>query len=268
MFKDKLVRDALHKDNKLEDVYGVEIEVELAKAIDQNPLPAFWKLEGDGSLRGNGYEFVLKKPMSQAGAKKAVVALLNELNKDNQVIDNGRAGVHIHVNAGNLTVTQMVNQVALSLTHEDLLTHYCGEYRLGNLFCLRMRDAEYILDLFNQALVSENLGVLHTDRIRYAFLNLKALTEYGSLEYRAMRSDGNAEAICNWIDMLARIKAMAVNLDNPQQVVAQVSHRTPEGFLRDVMGPLEDLLPKYEGWQDEMMESIRRVQVFAYSKDW
>lgn len=270
MFQDKLVSELVNSNKEYTDHIGVEIEVELDKPLqEENYTGAEWRVEHDGSLKGNGYEYVLRKPLPPAKAKKAVRDLLKRLKDAGyEVINNGRAGVHVHVNVGDLTVKQATNFTALTLTHEDLLANFCGEYRTGNLFCLRMRDAEYVIDKFTEALVREDLRILKTDAIRYAFLNFKALPQYGSLEFRGMRSDGDAEAICNWISLLCRLKEKSRNIDNPIQVVAEMSHREPEGFVADVMGDLAPLLPRYVGWEWEMLESIRRVQLFAYVKEW
>ena len=267
MFSKKLIGDFIGG-TPYKDHYGVEIEVELENPFSGVFDNTLWAVEDDGSLRGYGYEFVLKKPLPIDKAKDAVKTLLANLNDGNKVIDNGRAGVHVHVNIKDLSVKQAASFITLAVTHEELLAEFCGEYRKGNLFCLRSRDAEYSLNVLNRAFKDEDLRHLHTDEIRYAFLNFKAIPQYGSVEFRGMRSDGDAKHICDWLSILGKLKEMSRKVDGPVHIIADVSERTPEGFVNTIMGNCYDLLPKYKGWEDDVLSSIRRVQLFAYAKEW
>lgn len=54
----------------------------------------------------------------------------------------------------------------LSCIRRFLLT-YCGEYREGNHFCLRARDAEGLVYELSQAALKRNLGGLNKEILRY-----------------------------------------------------------------------------------------------------
>lgn len=264
-FVDKLVSE-VNGQNGYDDHVGIEIEMETPKALHDNPDNERWRMEHDGSLRGHGYEFVFRKPLKPRIAEQVVKVFFNKLPL--KVLNTGRAGVHAHINVSDLTIKQMVNMATLYLITEDLLTNWCGEFRKGNLFCLRMRDAEFIVDQFNRALEDEDLGHLHTDKIRYASLNFKALPQYGSLEFRACPSDGNPETVNQWIRFLMKLKDAARNIDNPIQIIADVSHQSPEVYIKELFGEEFDALPMYAGWEDDMLDAVRRTQVFVYSKEW
>lgn len=270
MFVNTLVSELVGSNGKYKDVVGVEIELEHKDQYRgiNDELGKQWRVEGDGSLRINGAEYVFRNPLTVDKAKKSVLALGKYIDGYTKPVNEGRDGVHVHINVGDLTVRQMVNFITLWHCVEPLVTNWCGEHRRGNLFCLRVKDAEYIVDVLAEALEAEDLRKLHTDRIRYASINLKAVPQYGSLEFRCMRSDGNWEDINKFIDLLIHLKTLARNVDSPVQLVADSSMMGGEDFITHILGDFNDMLPRYEGWEDDVYYSIRRIQYYAYCKEW
>lgn len=271
MFKEKKVCELVGSNRAYTDHVGVEIEVEHKKAqFDNMPgkVSGKWRLEHDGSLRHNGGEYVMRNPLPYEHSKKAVKLLGEHIDNTNKVLDTGRAGVHIHVNVGDLSVRELTNFIALYHVAEPVITHWCGKYRKGNLFCLRTIDAEYLVDRFTEALEKETLGHLGTDEIRYSAINLKAIPQYGSVEFRAMRSDGNWDDINILIDVLLHLKALARQADNPIQIVAEFSGADKEEFVNNLLGKHADKFEKYDGFEFDMMDTIRIVQQYAYCREW
>lgn len=270
MFVNKLISELVGSNAEYKDVVGVEVELEHQDPFKDLPakLRSVWRVEGDGSLRVNGAEYVFKKPLKPVAAKGAVSSLGEHIDSYTKPVNEGRDGVHVHINVGDLTVRQLTNFTTLWHMVESLVTNWCGKYRNGNLFCLRVQDAEYVVDVLTEALEAENLGLLHTDRIRYSALNLKALPQYGSLEFRCMRSDGNWEDINKFIDLLVHLKTLARAVDSPVQLVADSSMMGNEEFVEHILGEFNEMLPRYDGWGDDLFYSVRRIQYYAYSKEW
>lgn len=269
-FVDTLVRDLVGSDDALTNHVGVEIELEHENAPEGIPteVSRYWRVENDGSLRKNGLEYVLKKPLTEKTANTAVKLLGRHVDNTNKVVDAGRAGIHVHVNVGDLTVCEMMNFISVCHIIEDVLVNWCGPRRVGNLFCLRVKDAEYVIDLIKKMLLEENLRVLHTDNIRYSSINLKAIYQYGSIEFRAMRSDGDWEAINIWIGTLLRLKEVAKRLDSPAQIVSDMSNVGPSIYIDQLLGPYAKYFNKYLGFDVDIFNSVRRVQEYAFTKDW
>lgn len=269
MFVNTLISDLVNSNKKYTDHVGVEIEAEHNKRPDALPdeLNKYWRAEADGSLRKNGIEFVMREPRKADIAKKAVKLLGKELDQYG-VLNTGRAGIHVHVNVGDLTARQFANFVTLFHSVEPLVVNWCGKYRRGNLFCLRLQDAEYIVDKFTEALEKEDLRILHTDDIRYASINLKAVQQYGSVEFRCMRSDGNWNDICTFVDLVLRLKTLARQIDSPVQIVADSSIMDREDFVNHILGDFAEVCAKYDGWEHDIEYAIRRIQYYAYSKEW
>ena len=270
MFVNEKVCKLVDSNEDFRDVVGVEIELEHAAGVKKlsKELSKSWRLEDDGSLRVNGAEYVFRKPLSVDEAKEKVIELGEYIDSYTKPVNEGRDGVHVHINVGDLTVRQLTNFITLWHSIESLVLNWCGEYRNGNLFCLGIKDAEYIVDVLTDALEGENLRKLATDNIRYSAVNLKAVYQYGSLEFRCMRSDGNWEDINMFIGLLVHLKTIARNVDSPVQLVAESSVMGTEAFIAHILGEFSDMLPRYDSYEDDVHYSIRRAQYYAYCKEW
>jgi len=243
---------------------GVEVEMEgvnLPDALDRK----HWSVELDGSLRGESYEYVFNGPADKQLAFKRLDYLRKVLDeRKSGVADTGRAGVHVHVNVQDLTPKQVACFICMYYIFENTLLKFCGEDRVGNLFCLRTCDAEGALPVIIGAFNHPHLRGFGTDDIRYAALNLNSLPKYGSVEFRAMKSTGDMEVIKKWIEMLLNIKEYSLSFDKPTDVVEGMSLLSPLAMFREVFG--EDTPLEYD--EDDMYEGVRYAQDLAYGVDW
>jgi len=134
---------------------------------------------------------------------------------------------------------------------EGVLVKYCGEHREGNRFCLRLQDSDgcydVIRDLFSRGIC--NLRLHSQESLRYAALNLAAITKYGSLEFRSMRGTLDKNVILPWVNALANIKKFAVNFQDVRDIHEKVIELGPLGFMQEV---LQD---EYKHFFTEMSES-------------
>lgn len=246
---------------------GIEIEVE------GNSLPMvdkYWKNEEDGSLKGpETREYVLRKPSSLNDVRLALNYLDDQYVANNtQVMDTVRAGVHVHVNCQHLTMTQLYTFMTVYLTLENILVKWCGEGRCGNLFCLRASDAEYILDQIKAAANSRVFREhLYSDNLRYASMNVKALGDYGSLEFRSMRGTRDLNLIFTWAKTLLSLREYSKELNNPSEVIEKFSLLGAEGFMREVLGENYEVFSCAE--QEKLLwEGMRNAQDIAFCADW
>ena len=128
-----------------------------------------WHEEDDGSLRGDSVEYILQRPIP----RKKVLKSLEYL--DQKIQDAGiqpqpseRCGVHVHINCQKMTENEVVSFMILYFVLESVLVHYCGEDREGNLFCLRCKDAEGLLELIFHAIKYKDLSYMIIPNIRYS----------------------------------------------------------------------------------------------------
>lgn len=266
-----LVKDVMHiSQRKLADGdLGVEIEVE-GKNL---PIPSgrMWRCERDGSLRGEeSMEYVLTKPSTIA----QVSAALDNLNDSyiaagSRVDESIRAGVHVHVNCQKLTMKQLYTFMVLYMALENVLLKFCGEWREGNLFCLRCQDAEYLLNrLIAATRNGDYIGEFQDNNVRYGSMNVKALGDYGSLEFRAMRSTRDLSLILKWAKILLHLREISKEFSTPIDVVRGVSQMGCEKFLRLCLGEHADLFLNIESVDDLLFDGVRLSQCVAYCADW
>lgn len=246
---------------------GVEIEVEGAD------LPLYmdhWKVVGDGSLKGEeNREYVLREPVKIDKLKDRLDYLKQ------QFIDNGarfdetyRAGVHVHINVQDLTPKQLFNFITTYLVVEELLLTFCAKHRIGNHFCLRASDAGYLPQLIWSAIEQRNLRMLHTDDIRYSSINLKPVTHYGSVEFRAHESTYDFNKIDRWANILYQIRQASLEFDCPRKIMEEVSVGGYEGFVRKIFGPHADFFLRQKHWDKVIRKGILIAQDIAYSRNW
>lgn len=220
--------------------YGIEIECEGKNMV---PIDSkTWGCEDDGSLRGafpeSRSEFVLKKPVLYTACEAALDELIGH-QVHAEFSFSFRTSVHIHMNVQTLTVTELYNLIYTYLLIEQPLVNYCGDGRKGNRFCLRLRDAEGMMEILTMLFQTgdKHLRRIPADHMRYASINLEAFKKYGSIEFRAMRGTMDKAIILPWIEMLNSIKTYAMGVANPKVVHEDFRALGSVGFLNHVLGP-------------------------------
>lgn len=185
---------------------GVELEIEGTINFDTD-LPVFWSWKEEHSLRG-GLEFVLKKPLDLPDLSKALKDLEKTLSQST-LHPTIRCSTHIHVNVSDLTHRQIYQALAYYFLVEDLFVSTQGPLRVGNLFCLRMSDAEHIAyDLMSSIATEQGFAYFNMDGFKYGACNLAAVRHFGSLEFRFFRPLKTSQ-IYFWSAILHRIISTA-----------------------------------------------------------
>jgi len=232
-----------------------------------------WAPTRDGSLRGEGaLEYVLQGPRSLKVAEKAVSDLYGVIAASGGKIKRSmRAGVHVHVNCQELTMRQLGTVIAAYYAFEEVLTERFGEDRIGNLFCLRMVDAEYVNTALYRAFVDGNISTLASDSVRYAAMNLNALGRYGSLEFRAMETPAaSPRDIHAWLRTLSKLRDSHRQFANAQDLFGAFSAGGAENAISIIFGdgPEAAAIRKIPDYEDKIQDGIRDSQYWVYSTDW
>lgn len=250
---------------------GIEIECE-----SDNELPEIagkgWVSHKDPSLRGFSKEYVTSNPI----VISCVGEYLDNLNrqlKDHKILDSFRTSVHVHKNMLRYSPLQIWNGVCAYWILEELLFNYCGEHRKQNTFCLRLRDAEAVLDacLYDISLDYPFKSFKDNDTIRYGGINLAALRRFGTVEFRGMRGTTDAEIIKTWVtDLSGLIDTAAVQFDSPEQLLDTYYVEDKEKFIsRFLSFNLTEALFKADPkWKDTIQAGAERILPLAYTCDW
>lgn len=238
-------------------VVGLEIEVEgegLIKAIDG------WRCERDGSLRGENVEYVFPSPIKwEEGYKRVKKLRLKTKMEGAKVFNTGYAGIHVHVNVTDMTPIQIWRYAMAYYTVEPLLLEWCGEDRKNNLFCLSLAAANLPIGMLRSAIEKCQYHHLRVDDIRYSALNFKALSEYGSFEFRSMYSTLDETVIDQWVKMLLELREFACT-DYPVQNLLNDLSIKQEAFLRVLMPTTHVYLEGIPNIFDKMLDAVREIQ--------
>lgn len=244
---------------------GIEVEME-GSNLPMGVRILGWKQEADNSLRGESVEFVLTNPVKRKEKTRVLKALAEALLKaDTRQAETDRCGVHVHINVQELETAQVMNFVLLYLMFENVLVHYCGEDREGNLFCLRACDADMLLHTLRSCRARDNITLIVSDNYRYSSINPVSLGKYGSIEFRSLKTPKNVMDIDEWIDILLCVYDYSLKIGEPSEIVEGLSKNGEHQYLKEVFGKLAKKLT-YEGCARDIRDGVRRIQDIAYQK--
>lgn len=252
---------------------GIEIEVEGNK-FQKVGVPIPWEYHKDGSLRGNdNAEYVLKGPIPFDKVPEAIETLWTMFNEFGSKLDvSNRTSVHVHLNMQKFHMNRLTAFVALYFSVEELLTAWCGEHRVGNLFCLRAKDATAIVTQLKRFIQTDGRQELR-DGLHYAGLNANALYKFGSIEIRTLRGVNEPGIILDWIAVLERIYKLSADFTDPRDIPSLFSSEGPLNYLETVLGDKTNLIRhgidyNIERTRDALYNGIRLAQDVCYCRDW
>lgn len=255
-------------------VVGLEIEIEgkhLPPAELVNPI---WQYHLDHSLRGaENAEYVLTKPIEFSELNNALGALWQAFQTKKSVIDeSNRTSVHVHLNCQMFHFNRLASLMALFFSMEEILTAWCGEHRVGNLFCLRAIDAPAMITQMKHFLKSDGRAPLR-ETLHYAGLNSNALVKFGSLEFRHLRGASNPQVIKDWVGILERLYKLSEDFKDPRDICGLFSAEGPLPFFENILGDKVDIVRSAIGWSDDeirdsVFKGIRMAQDLCYCRDW
>lgn len=252
---------------------GLEIECEGNK-LEKEHLPLVWEYHKDGSLRGkDNAEYVLKKPIKFAQVPSAVKDLWLMFDKSKTVLDlSNRTSVHVHLNVQKFHMNRLCSFLSMYFALEEILTAWCGDHRVGNLFCLRAKDAHSIITSVKRYIQNDG-GFDLSDGFHYAGLNAAALQKFGSIEIRTLRGPTEPEPILDWVSILERIYTISNDFPDPRVIVQDFSGHDPMEFMDMILGAYatkvrEEVDMTTEQIRDSLYDGIRLAQDLSYCRDW
>jgi hypothetical protein len=257
------------------NLFGVEVELEGREIIDRTGvLGKYWSAHNDGSLRqlrpgDQAIEYVLNKPTNWENTKFAVNLLCKFLTlPDKKVYDSYRTSIHVHVNCLQETMGTIYNYITLATIFDELLVSQNGEHRIGNNFCLRMKDAEGVIhDLMESIANHGNVNGIHQNN-RYSSVNIGSLLKFGTIEFRSLECTTDANRILHWIETCQAMKQAAREYANPREIITQFSQEGPAQFLVHILGPLAEKYTNVPDMQRMLYTGARLAQDLAYCSDW
>lgn len=244
----RTLEDIMSKRSPVGDI-GVEVEVERkVLTIQEWPKVRNWVSKSDGSLR-NGIEYVTRNPIKvDDDLKSKRLGPLFEALGDQIDKNSIRTSCHVHINALRLTPIEVMNTITLYWLVENILSDRCGEERKRNSYAHLLIEVPdhinalipYIVDreFFNKSGINSTRRRNLSGVERYRALNVQSLCFHGTLEYRGMFGNYDADDMTNWIKTLYHIQhTMSKSFSSPKEIMDKyIANPKPEKFLRKICG--------------------------------
>jgi len=202
------------------DAMGVELEHEFPKAIMLDHIRAnlnanlgkdAWFVEPDGSLRGNGLEFI-SKPLTLAPLLEHIDALYKAFDAYGaKPAQSHRTSTHVHINFSKNTLKEVYQFLLLYYFLEPTLFCLTEEDRWHNTFCVSSETVPYQISELGNNFYPFWEEFQQKERYKYSSLNLVPFTELGTLESRIYHGAYDVGELKKWVTVLAEIKQFAVS---------------------------------------------------------
>jgi hypothetical protein len=190
--------------------YGVEIELEnVPRALWEHGMYN-WAIDGDGSLRNRGAEFRFMRPIAIDRVANALQELQGILELYPDVDPSHRCGVHVHMDARDMSSKQIANLMLNYMQIEPSLFASLQGDRVSNNFCVpyfhSMDSARSLYRAFN-TWDAEHLSLVAS---KYAALNAASYLEISTIEWRMFPAVLPILPIFGWVKMIDDIKTTSM----------------------------------------------------------
>ena len=239
MLSDKVYKVTEASCSSPETIIGLELEIESWGGRTQE-FQGFDFTE-DGSLRNMGIEAISRPTKS-----KFVENLLSTFFKNFGITDDNyseRCSTHVHVNVLDFTLEQLASLALIYQVTERLLFGYVSPERKSNIFCVPWCQADSKLDL---------VSIITTGKWRelkawskYTALNLLAVTQRGTVEYRHLEGSCDVQHIMGWINLLGCLHnyAKETPVEKIKAVLLDINTSSAyDMFLQSVFGKHTSML--------------------------
>lgn len=179
---------------------GIATEVEYYNHTLRN----HWKIVNDGSLSGNSSFELVSPVLKGEDGLEQIKKVSNVLKRLNAKI-NKTCGLHIHLNARDLELTDWKNIYKNYIRLEPIIDSIMPNSRKGNnnRYCHSLIQNNYENKINNSNSLQE-LSRNITGRDRYYKLNTESYWRHKTVEFRQHSGTIEYEKISNWILFLTR----------------------------------------------------------------
>lgn len=215
-----------------------------------------------------------KLEYSEMGKLQEVVRCL----RHNGAFVNSSCGQHVHVDAANHTPRSLKNAMTIMYSKEDILfkalkvqtsreADYCQKVRPAVLEKIRrMPNSTITMEQFKRAWYQGGDGSDdHYNWTRYAALNLHAVFNKGTLEWRCFESTLHAGQVRANITLALAISAQAINQKYTQMRKTPVTEN-PAFTFRTFLLRLGLIGPEYKNVREHLLKNLEGDRAWRYDK--
>jgi hypothetical protein len=217
------------------DTFLAGLECEIESVRNGGNSIGYFNCIKDGSLRNNGWEYVSVQPRT----RQELVDDFTQLHKylvfypdfDPYSI---RTSTHVHINCSCLPLEHVRNIVLLYALFEEFFFAMVKPVRRDNIHCVPLTET-YLPKIY-----SGNLEQFHEQWHKYTALNLKRLTDLGTLEFRHLHGTGDVEEVDTWLRVLENIWKLGQEVQINQESLQ--SQATIEDWFTKIFGHVPHIM--------------------------
>ena len=249
-----------------------------------------WKVVSDASIRcrnGNNrsasrdYSVEFVSPICQYEDIETVQELVRKLRAGGARV-NDSCGIHVHVDASNHTPRSLKNALTIMYSKEDILfkalqvnpsrvEQWCKKVRENVLEDIRkMPSGNMSMDKFRQLWYEERRmggrSHSHYDDTRYYALNLHAVFDKGTVEWRCFNSTLHAGKVRANITLALAISAQAINQKCTHMRKTEISEN-PCFTFRTFLLRLGLIGPEYKNVRKHLLDHLEGDKAWRYDKN-
>ena len=239
---------------ELPNNYAVGIELELEGVSEPPDINRnLWSIVPDGSLRNNGTEIICARPLSGGVLEGALVDLESSLM--NLEFDlSERCSTHIHLDATDMTVPQLVNFLILSSIFENSLFTLFGAERRANTFCLSTDRGSSNFSHFCSLGCNPTPQKLFDLRwSKYAGISLNRMRDLGTVEFRMFSPLTKKADYMRVLKFLFAMKQEAMSMESIQEIITYKKAHT----LSDLFSRIFPDEAFSEGYEEDIESGIQ-----------
>lgn len=244
---------------------GVECEYEKVMNRDLPTKKAWsrhWVYHDETSLKDHGAEYAFVSPLFGSDAQKALEGIVAHATESKWACTK-RTGLHVHLDVRNMGGPTLLGLALLYALYEPAIYKWVGDDRDFSVFCLPWYRAEggvhsaasVLRSVINDTAAGTQETLLTLEGVdRYAGLNLRAMLEHGSVEFRQLRMTHKYPRIIDWINIIMSLKVGAENAPTCDgELLRRIEREGPRRVGRELMGPTFELLD-YKELEDDVMQ--------------
>lgn len=260
---------------------GFELELETKNPVIF-PVNNSWFSKKEGSLRNFGTELILRKPLAGGDLIKALENIAEAIQSvELHLVDTIRTSTHVHHNVQDKSGLDLLSIFGVYWIVEDLMMDYCGKWRKGNYNCLTMSAtnslhgswSRHLREFTDDPRLKKNYQMRNTiysscnESYRYSSLNPAAVRQFGSVEFRGMRSIIIAAELKQWSNMIQKLIDFQEEHGTIDKILKRFKNATPREIVSDIFGPYISTLmvSACPQWEDELSENLMKVVHFSNS---
>lgn len=190
--------------------YSIELECLASEELGRLEPSEHFSVKDDGSLNDRGVEYVLGILQGDAGIRHLETVTLDALDSGHRV--DSSCGLHVHVDARDLTPPQLLNLLAVFYSWEPVIYSFLPLRRRANSYCAPpscQLNFATVLDLLRRPVDGVRRWVSNTQR--YCGLNLHALPKFGSVEFRAHSGTLDFNKVYHWLLLCLALVELATD---------------------------------------------------------